>query len=97
MNKSTLDELKAHHNLNLSMEELIKITDLKKQMNADHQPFSIKEDAINLFDSWNNTTGAIPNGTSWYCECCAVIEEIAAMAFGAGIFYQSERERYKNA
>lgn len=90
---AALDELKAYRNLNLSMEELIKITDLKKQMNADHQPFFIKEDAISLFDSWNNATGAIPSGTSWYYECCAVIEEIAAMAFGAGIFYQSEREK----
>lgn len=58
----------------------------------DHQPMFVKYDAIDTFDKWNDTTGAIANGTSWYYEAQAVIEEIAAMAFGAGIFYQAEKE-----
>ena len=56
-----------------------------------HQPVFVKMDAVNTFDKWNDTTGAIPNGTSWYYEAEAVVEEIAAMAFGAGIFYEAER------
>ncbi len=56
-----------------------------------HQPMFVKSDAVDIFDQWNDVTGAIPNSTSWYYEAQAVIEEVAAMAFGAGIFYESER------
>ncbi len=56
-----------------------------------HQPMFVKDDAINTFDQWNDVTGALQKGSSWYYEAQAVIEEVAAMAFGAGIFYESER------
>ena len=57
-----------------------------------YQPLFVKCDAVNTFDKWNETTGAIPNGTSWHYEAQAVIEEIAAMAFGAGIMYHAETQ-----
>lgn len=55
-----------------------------------HQPSFVKYDAIDIFDQWNDTTGVLDKGTSWYCEIQGVIEEVAAMAFGAGAIYQSE-------
>jgi hypothetical protein len=55
-----------------------------------HQPSFVKYDAIDIFDQWNDTTGALDKGTSWYCEIQSIIEEVAAMAFGAGVIYQSE-------
>ncbi len=57
----------------------------------------VKDDALNTFDQWNDVTGAIPKGTSWYYEAQAVIEQIAAMAFGAGIFYEADRRETKEA
>lgn len=62
-----------------------------------HQPMFVKSDAIGTFNKWNDITGAIPDGTSWYYEAQAVIEEIAAMAFGAGIFYQADKEQAEAA
>lgn len=56
-----------------------------------HQPLFVKDDALSMFDQWNDVTGAIPKGTSWYYEAQGVIEQIAAMAFGAGIFYEADR------
>lgn len=55
-----------------------------------HQPSFVKYDAVDIFDQWNDTTGALDKGTSWYCEIQSIIEEVAAMAFGAGAIYQSE-------
>lgn len=55
-----------------------------------HQPSFVKYDAIDIFDQWNDTTGVLDKGTSWYCEIQSIIEEVAAMAFGAGVIYQSE-------
>ena len=55
-----------------------------------YQPSFVKYDAIDIFDQWNDTTGVLDKGTSWYCEIQGVIEEVAAMAFGAGVIYQSE-------
>lgn len=55
-----------------------------------HQPSFVKYDAIDIFDQWNDTTGVLDKGTSWYCEIQGVIEEVAEMAFGAGVIYQSE-------
>lgn len=55
-----------------------------------HQPSFVKYDALDIFDQWNDTTGALDKGTSWYCEIQSIIEEVAAMAFGAGAIYQSE-------
>lgn len=66
-----------------------KIIELGKES---HQPMFVKSDALAIFDEWNDVTGAIPKGISWYYEAQGVIEEVAAMAFGAGIFYESERE-----
>jgi hypothetical protein len=66
-----------------------KIIELGKES---HQPMFVKSDALAIFDEWNDATGAIPRGISWYYEAQGVIEEIAAMAFGAGIFYESERK-----
>ena len=57
-----------------------------------HQPYFIKQDALSMFDEWNNATGVIAKGTSHYHEIQAVIESIAAMSFGAGIFYEAERK-----
>ena len=62
-----------------------------------HQPMFVKADAVDTFDKWNDVTGAIPNGISWYYEAEAVIEEIAAMAFGCGIFYEAERKAAEKA
>jgi len=58
-----------------------------------YQPLFVKSDALAIFDNWNDVTGAIPKGTSWYYEVQAVIEEVAAMAFGTGIFYQAEQSQ----
>ena len=55
-----------------------------------HQPSFVKYDAIDIFDQWNDKTGVLDKGTSWYYEIQGVIEEVAAMAFGAGVIYQSE-------
>jgi len=55
-----------------------------------HQPSFVKYDAIDIFNQWNDTTGVLDKDTSWYCEIQGVIEEVAAMAFGAGVIYQSE-------
>ena len=39
-----------------------------------------------------NGVAMYSKGTGWYYELQAVIENVAAMAFGAGIFYQAERQ-----
>lgn len=56
-----------------------------------NKPMLARLDEVPIFDGWNNATGAMPNGTSWHFEAQAVIEKIATMAFGAGIFYQDEK------
>lgn len=71
-----------------------KVIELGKES---HQPMFVKSDALAIFDEWNNVTGAIPHGISWYYEAQGVIEEVSAMAFGAGIFYESERESAEKA
>ncbi len=55
-----------------------------------HQPFFVQDDAMDIFNSWNDVTGALPAGTSWHCEMESIIKEISAMAFGVGIFYGNE-------
>lgn len=35
-----------------------------------------------LFDTWNDTTGALPEGTSWHAECKAVIEDVVGYVYG---------------
>ncbi len=34
-----------------------------------------KRRALNILDAWNNVTGAIATGTSWYWELQGVIED----------------------
>jgi len=62
-----------------------------------HQPCFVKDDATNMLDQWNDVTGAVPKGTGWYYELQSVVESVAAMAFGAGVFYESERKGAHNA
>jgi len=42
--------------------------------------------AQNNFDRWNDATGAISKGTSWYYECLSCIED--AVKIGAKIACQ---------
>jgi hypothetical protein len=35
-----------------------------------------------MFDSWNDITGAIHNGCSWYYEVLSVIDDIVGMVYG---------------
>lgn len=35
-----------------------------------------REKALNDFDEWIDTTGALPKGTSYYYECRACIEDV---------------------
>lgn len=37
-----------------------------------------REKALNDFDEWIETTGALPKGTSYYHECRACIEDVPA-------------------
>lgn len=37
-----------------------------------------REKALNDFDEWIDTTGALPKGTSYYHECRACIEDVPA-------------------
>lgn len=55
-----------------------------------HQPYFVKLDALEIFESWNEITGVFGVNTSRYHEIESLIEEVAAMAFGAGVIYQSE-------
>lgn len=55
-----------------------------------HQPYFVKLDALEIFESWNEITGVFGANTSRYHEIESLIEEVAAMAFGAGVIYQSE-------
>ena len=55
-----------------------------------HQPYFVKLDALEIFESWNEITGVFGVNTSRYHEIESLIEEVAAMAFGAGIMYQDE-------
>lgn len=40
--------------------------------------FIEREKALNDFDEWIETTGALPKGTSYYHECRACIEDVPA-------------------
>jgi len=54
-------------------------------MTAGELAYAIRQ-ALNVFDNWNDTTGAIPKGTSWYYECQSCIED--AVKIGAKIACQ---------
>lgn len=45
-----------------------------------------KRQAFNNFDKWNNITGAIPKGTSWYYEALSCIED--AVKIGSKVAIQ---------
>lgn len=57
-----------------------------------HETLSITDTAIGIFEKWNDVTGAVANGTSWYYELQSVIEDIVKLSFGAGIMYREEVE-----
>jgi hypothetical protein len=42
----------------------------------------LEDYAHRMFDSWNDTTGAIHNGCSWYGEVLSVIDDIGGMVYG---------------
>jgi hypothetical protein len=42
----------------------------------------LEDYAHRMFDSWNDITGAIHNGCSWYCEVLSVIDDIVGMVYG---------------
>ena len=49
--------------------------------------------AETIFDAWNDITGAVCKGTSWYYELKSVIEDIVKLSFGAGVLYKEEAEK----
>jgi hypothetical protein len=42
----------------------------------------LEDYAHRMFDSWNDITGAIHKGCSWYCEVLSVIDDIVGMVYG---------------
>ena len=42
----------------------------------------LEDYAHRMFDSWNDITGAIHNGCSWYGEVLSVIDDIVGMVYG---------------
>jgi hypothetical protein len=48
--------------------------------------------AKNIFNAWNDVTGALVEGTSWYYELESVIEDIVKLSFGAGVLFREEAE-----
>lgn len=42
----------------------------------------LEDYAHRMFDSWNDITGAIHNGCSWYYEVLSVIDDIVGMVYG---------------
>lgn len=50
--------------------------------------------ALTQFDKWNDITGALSEGSSWYYECQAVIEEAVhigiQMALYGGVSYDKD-------
>lgn len=49
--------------------------------------------AETIFDAWNDVTGAVCKGTSWYYELKSVIEDVVKLSFGAGVLYREEAEQ----
>jgi hypothetical protein len=52
----------------------------------------VMDTAKNIFNAWNDVTGALVEGTSWYYELESVIEDIVKLSFGAGVLYREEAE-----
>lgn len=92
--RKTWERLKEYEDTGKTPEEVAALVQAESEgriiPKEAHQPSFVKYDAIDIFDQWNDTTGVLDKGTSWYCEIQGVIEEVAAMAFGAGVIYQSE-------
>ena len=53
----------------------------------------VMDTAKNIFNAWNDVTGALVEGTSWYYELESVIEDIVKLSFGAGVLYREEAEK----
>ena len=56
----------------------------------------VMDTAKTIFNAWNDVTGALVEGTSWYYELESVIEDIVKLSFGAGVLYREECERGVN-
>lgn len=52
----------------------------------------VMDTAKTIFNAWNDVTGAVVEGTSWYYELESVIEDIVKLSFGAGVLYREEAE-----
>ncbi len=52
----------------------------------------VMDTAKTIFNAWNEVTGAVVKGTSWYYELESVIEDIVKLSFGAGVLYREEAE-----
>ena len=53
----------------------------------------VMDTAKTIFKAWNDVTGAVCEGTSWYYELESVIEDIVKLSFGAGVLYREEAEQ----
>ena len=53
----------------------------------------VMDTAKTIFEAWNDVTGALTKGTSWYYELESVIEDIVKLSFGAGVLYREEAEK----
>lgn len=58
----------------IKLGELIEISFTDKDILEDY--------AHRMFDSWNDITGAIYKGCSWYGEALSVIDDIVGMVYG---------------
>ena len=56
----------------------------------------VMDTAKTIFKVWNDVTGAVCEGTSWYYELESVIEDIVKLSFGAGVLYREEAEAALN-
>ena len=53
----------------------------------------VMDTAKTIFKAWNDVTGAVCEGTSWYYELESVIEDIVKLSFGVGVLYREEAEQ----
>ena len=49
--------------------------------------------AMTILNTWNDVTGALHKGSSWYAELESVIEDIVKLSFGAGVLYREQSEQ----
>ena len=49
--------------------------------------------AMIILNTWNDVTGALHKGSSWYAELESVIEDIVKLSFGAGVLYREQAEQ----